>query len=285
MHRKTIIFSVALLVLMGSAVLAFYHNRGQASINSLEVMTYNIGDLNGHQPLLKDVAEVVKRHGIPDLLLVQEIAGKKAVSRLSRMLGLSYFLYSDYKGKKQHGLAILSRIPISGSQTYYFKKSKRGFGILSGDILINGYNVRVCSLHIDRIDLVKINGQKIEMSWETALRFLKTELLEETVRSRSVDELIAWFDKSKSNDIIIGGDFNTVPFSKAILKMNQAFDDALWPSWNYLTSSYQKFPLPLAPRIDFLFHSPDIKCSNAAVIKAGPGDHYPVKAVFSIKST
>lgn len=280
MGRRTIIFGVAIL-LLGSAVLAFHQNGDQTASNPLEVMTYNIGDLSGHMPLLRDVAEVIRRHGVPDLLLAQEIAGKKAASRLSRMLGLGHFTYSNYEGKK-HGLAILSRIPITEPQTFYFKTSKRGYGILSGNILIDGQYVSICSVHLDHIDPVTIKAQKLEMSWKTALRFLKTELLEETVRSKSVDELIAWLDKIKSNNVIIGGDFNTVPFSKAIRKMGQAFDDALWPSWNYLTSSYQKFPLPIAPRIDYLFHSPDIKCSNAAVIKAGPGDHYPVKAVFSI---
>ncbi len=283
MGRRTIIIGVAILLLLGSAVLAFHQNGNQTASNPLEVMTYNIGDLNGPQPLLKNVAKVIKNHGVPDLLMVQEIAGKKAVSRLAHMLGLGHFTYSNYKGKK-HGLAILSRIPITEPQTFYFKTSNKGYGIISGDILIDGHNVTIYSVHLDRIDPIKIKAQKIDIGWETALRFLKTELLEETVRSRSVDELIAWLNKSKSN-IIIGGDFNTVPFSKTIRKMNQAFDDALWPSWNYLTTSYQKFPLPIAPRIDYLFHSPAIKCSNAVIIKAGPGDHYPVKAAFSILST
>ncbi|MEE8429753.1 MAG: endonuclease/exonuclease/phosphatase family protein [Candidatus Desulfatibia sp.] len=284
MGRRTIVFGVVILLLLGSVVMAFHQTGGQVVSNPLEVMTYNIGDLNGHQPLLKDVAEIIKSHGIPDILLVQEIAGKKAVSRLSRMLGLPHFTYSNYKGKK-HGLAILSRIPITEPQTLYFKASNKGYGILSGGILIDGHNVTIYSVHLDRIDPIKIKAQKIDIGWETALRFLKTELLEETVRSKSVAELIAWLSESKSNNVIIGGDFNTVPFSKAIRKMNQAFDDALWPSWNYLTTSYQKFPLPIAPRIDYLFHSPDLKCSNAAIIKAGPGDHYPVKAAFSILST
>jgi endonuclease/exonuclease/phosphatase family metal-dependent hydrolase len=235
MSRRTIIFGVAILLLLGSAVMAFHQNGDQTTSNPLEVMTYNIGDLNGHQPLLKDVAEVIKSHGVPDLLMVQEIAGKKAASRLSRMLGLAHFTYSNYKGKK-HGLAILSRIPITEPQTFYFKTSNKGYGVLTGDVLVYGHNVSMYSVHLDRIDPIKIKAQKIEIDWETALHFLKTELFKETVRSRSVDELIAWLNKSKSNNIIIGGDFNTVPFSKAIRKMNQAFDDALWPSWNYLTS-------------------------------------------------
>ena len=82
--------------------------------------------------------------------------------------------------------------------------------------------------------------------------------------------------------VIIGGDFNTVPFSKAIRKMGKIYDDALWPSVDYLTGSYNKLSLPIKPRIDYIFHSPDLKRITASVIKESAGDHYPVRAVFDL---
>jgi len=88
---------------------------------------------------------------------------------------------------------------------------------------------------------------------------------------------------AKSSDhVIIGGDFNTVPFSKAIRKMGKIYDDALWPSFDYLTGSYNKFSLPIKPRIDYIFHSPGLKCNTASVIKESAGDHYPIRAVFDL---
>ena len=64
--------------------------------------------------------------------------------------------------------------------------------------------------------------------------------------------------------------------------MGEIFDDALWPSLSYLTGSYNKLSLPIKPRIDFIFHSPEIQCQEASVIKESAGDHYPVRALFNI---
>ena len=67
--------------------------------------------------------------------------------------------------------------------------------------------------------------------------------------------------------------------------MTKKYNDALWPTMSYFTGTYTDldYPFkPLNPRIDFLFHSPDIKTLKAEVVKAGPSDHYPVKAVFGL---
>jgi len=279
MGRRSVVLGVVMVLLVGSAVLAHHQRNGREKPASLEVVTYNTGDIRSPRPTLEDVADVVINSGVPDLLVVQEVAGRKAASRLSGMLGLPHFLYADYKGSKS-GLAILSRMPITERRAFHFSSSRIGT-ILCGSIPAEGQDVSVCSVHLDRIRPIEKNGQGIEMSWGSALRFLKTELLEETVRSRAVDELIVWLEERKPGKIIIGGDFNTVPLSKAIRKMNQAFDDALWPSRHYLTGSYRKFPLPVSPRIDYIFHSPDMECSDAMIVRDSPGDHYPVRASFA----
>jgi endonuclease/exonuclease/phosphatase family metal-dependent hydrolase len=42
-----------------------------------------------------------------------------------------------------------------------------------------------------------------------------------------------------------------------------------------------KIFLPIKPRIDYIFHSLDLKCNSASVIiKESAGDHCPVLAVF-----
>jgi len=83
-------------------------------------------------------------------------------------------------------------------------------------------------------------------------------------------------------NIIIAGDFNTIPFSKAIRKMGKKYNDALWPSFDYLTGSYNKLSLPIKPRIDYIFHSQGLERITASVIKESAGDHYPVRAVFDL---
>ena len=145
-----------------------------------------------------------------------------------------------------------------------------------------GRRFLVCSVHVKRIGSLVINRGSVDLSWKTALNLLITELTCETPRTRAVGELFGWIDSCRPDSAIIGGDFNTVPFSTAIRKMGNKYDDALWPSINYLTGSYNKLSLPVSPRIDYIFHSPNIKCTSARVIKKSAGDHYPVRAVFDV---
>jgi len=140
--------------------------------------------------------------------------------------------------------------------------------------------VRICSVHLDRIDAIAVKDDGVQISWGEALSLLTSEMTEETVRSRSVDELLEWIGSGGAESVIIGGDFNTVLYSMAIRRMAAVFDDALWDSQDYFTGTYLKSTLPVNPRLDFLFHSSDMVCHGAYVVKKSAGDHYPVRAVF-----
>jgi len=55
-------------------------------------------------------------------------------------------------------------------------------------------------------------------------------LTRETTRGRSVDEYLEWIGSEGAEKVIIGGDFNTVFYSRAIRKMGAVFEDVLWHS-------------------------------------------------------
>lgn len=272
---------VVIPAVLACGFLLFQQAKGRVPAASMVVMTYNIGDINGHLVALEKVADVIKMRGVPDLLLLQEVHGESEASALAGNLGLGYYLYSHHQGKK-FGLALISRKPLSKVEILYFEESQSGYAALAAELMVEGRRILVCSLHLDRIDPVQITENMAVVSWETALGLLKTELTEETIRSRSVDQLLPWIAARQSDRIIIGGDFNTIPFSKTIRTMSKVYDDALWPSFNYLNGTYKKLSFPISPRIDFVFHSPDIECKGASVIREGVGDHYPVCAVFDL---
>ena len=280
--RNELRWSVVILAVVSLGFFLFQKAGGRVPATSMVVMTYNIGDINGHLVALERVANVIKMRGVPDLLLLQEVHGEGEASALAGKLGLGYYLYSHYQGKK-FGLALISRKPLSKAEILYFKESQRGYAALAAELMVEGRRILVCSLHLDRIDPVQITENMAVVSWETALGLLKTELTEETIRSRSVDQLLPWIAARQSDRIIIGGDFNTIPFSKTIRAMSKAYDDVLWPSFSYLNGTYKKLSLPVSPRIDFVFHSPDLECKSASVIREGAGDHYPVRAVFDLE--
>ena len=252
--------------------------------DSFSVMTYNIWDLNGKRPAVDDVVKVIRSEGIPDLILLQEVRGEAMASKIAEVLGLSHHLYHEFKGKT-YGAAIISRVPLTETGFLNFKASGTGRGALIAHIVVNGRKVRVCSAHLDRIESVKVEKEGVEISWGGALSMLTREITEETVRSRSVDELLSWMGSGNPGGVIIGGDFNTVLYSKAIRKMGTVFEDALWNSPDYFTGTYIKSTLPVDPRLDFLFYSKDLECRGASVVKRSAGDHYPVRAVFGVGRT
>ena len=252
---------------------------GEKGMDSFSVMTYNIWDLNGKRPTVEDVVKVIRNGGVPDLILLQEVRGEGMAFKISEALGLSHHVYHEFTGKT-YGAAILSRVPLSDVGFLPFKAGKTGRGALRAHMVVNGRKVRVCSAHLDRIESVKVEKDGVEISWGGALGMLTREITEETVRSRSVDELPSWVGAGSPGGVIIGGDFNTVLYSKAIRKMGTVFEDALWNSPDYFTGTYIKSTLPVDPRLDFLFYSKDLECLGASVVRRSAGDHYPVRAVF-----
>ena len=161
---------------------------------------------------------------------------------------------------------------------FYFKSSKSGRGALGATVVVGGRKLRVCSIHLDRIDPIDVDRQGVHLNWGQALSLLARETMNETVRSRSVEELLKWVG---SDRLIIGGDFNTVFCSKTVRKMEAVFKDALAGTSDYLTGTYIKSGLPVAPRLDFLFYSKDLTCLEARVVRESAGDHYPVWAEIS----
>ena len=249
------------------------HDEIRDPVNTLEVATYNIDNISeGRQ--LREVCAAIRSMGIPDVLLMQEVHGESTALFLAKNLGTRYFKYIDYSGYKS-GLAILSRKPLENVKIHYFSESCNGYGALSAEIRIKDRKLLLCSLHLDRILKFRRNGQ---VPGFNALGLLKKEIFNETIRSRSVEELLEWLSGFDTSYIIIGGDFNTFPLSRPIRKITREFNDALWPTACYFTGTYKELDYPFRPRIDFLFHSPGIKRYRADVIKKGPSDHYPVAA-------
>ena len=249
--------------------------------NALSVMTYNIWDLRNRRPEIKEVIEVIRSRSVPDLVLLQEVRGEKMTRELSMVLGLPHHHYFGFK-EKGFGVAILSRYSLTKPECLQFKTGKKRYGALRCMIKVKGRNVLACSLHLERINSVRVGKEGVDISWKDALYMLTHEIMDDTVRGQTVDELLEWMGSEAPERVIIGGDFNTVLCSKAIRKMDRVFADVLRGSPDYFTGTYLKSTLPVAPRLDFLFHSSDMKCLGASIIKKSAGDHYPVRALFDV---
>lgn len=298
--KKISMLAVLGLALAAGMVFAFHDGRSQGSEKSLAVVTYNVGTLNGEKPQMQAVVAAIGKKGAPDLVLLQEAPDEAFAVGIAQGLSLPFHVFGGYQASGVgYGLAILSAAPLSKPVMHLLRP--HGHAALFAEVGYRDKRLVVCSLHLERVKSLKQDKEGFQMSWTEALRLLKTELTNETPRSLAVKEVLDLLERRGSELAIVGGDFNTVPFSTAVRAMEKGqrsdvrgrmseircrrYEDALWPTMNYLSASYRAVNFPVKPRIDYIFHSANLRCSEASVMREGVGDHYPVRAVLAAEGT
>ena len=252
---------------------------------ALTVMSYNVGDDHHPNPTSTQIATVIQRAGVPDLLLLQDNADAAVIAQLAQQLGFPYHL-SGRETTPAVNASLLSRYPLSGSQTLLFENDGVMPGMICADVWVRTATFLACSLYMPSLSGTarKVVGEH-DHEYRDVIHLLWNEAFRENARSRDVARVIGWLGKRATGTVIMGGDFNTFPQSRAIRAMGQHFEDVLWLTADSLTGTYIKLNFPLRPRIDYLFHSEDIRAVEAAVVRDSAGDHYPVRARMLLPGT
>lgn len=275
--------------LLAIAVIIFCaFSVADASAEALKIVTFNMGTSKQPVPTMDDVARAVERvSDIPDVVLAQEIPWQVKHDQLAQALGMEYYL-SGLELKPYSTRAIFSRTPLAEPQNIVLlsalvdgKQSGSGAGALCATTDIGGKPVLLCSVHLETIREEMQEGESMS-DFSVALKYVKNEFLGDNMRSKSVDMLLERLAALDAQNVIIGGDFNTFPLTKAIRKMNAVYEDAFWPSAAFFKGSYVDSPYPINPRIDFIFHSPHMSSRDCKVHDVTSGDHVPVSAVITI---
>ena len=265
---------ISVLLFFGCFLFLSCHQGNGAISNGLTVITYNMGTITGRLPEINHVIKLLSDQHTADVIFLQEVPSEQIAKQIGGRLGLPFNTFSNYGSGGKHGLAILARYPLSAHNIL----RQDGYASLSARMKFMGERLMLCSVHLARIESLFVKNEEAVISWMEFVRILCSEVFTNNTRAREVGHLIPWMNTEDRKWTIASGDFNTFPFSMAIRKMNSVYDDCLWPSMDYLTTSYPKIAFPIKPRIDYIFHSPHLRCSSAGVIKDTAGDHYPVWA-------
>jgi len=134
-----------------------------------------------------------------------------------------------------------------------------------------------CSVHLDN----PLNAKKPSL-WQKVL-LLWQEFFTATLRTQQAQELSTWLLDLGGEDVILGGDFNSMPLAGADRHLRQYLSDALSISLQqYFTGTYWGPPHnPILPRIDFIYYAPHWQVVEAQVIQQKASDHFPVLALLS----
>lgn len=277
-NKRTLLFLIIFVITVIFTV--FRENEAHSRATEfLRVVTYNIGTFDGKRLKPEKISSTVSKHGGPDLLLLQEVPEMKFAIELADRLGLPFYLFDNYEAGGKNGLAIISRYPLARPEVIRF-----GYAAFMAEMTVAEKRFVVSSVHLESLKNIPTKKNEYSLSQNKALSLAMAEWFQNTPRSLAVDTLIKKLKKRACKYVIIGGDFNTFPYSTAIRKMNRIYDDALLQSDDYLRGTYKKLALPVQPRIDFIFHSRNIQSKGGAVIKEGDGDHFPVRAILLLLS-
>ena len=246
----------------------------------MTIVTHNIGDTFKRIVPIERIAHAYRAVPAPDIVLLQEVASQGRLIALRRALEVVSGRPYEYAYGGTNGLGILAAGSIDSRRTFVAPSSQVGYGAFAATVTTSEAVLEAVSIHLDAVP--KTRGSHGWSRASTLVLRLAAELTLSTVRSRMVAEIVDWIATWTANPIVLGGDFNTVPQSTALRAMRRVYRDAAAGSPAGRTGTYWKIRGP-EPRIDFLFHSDELRAHDAHVIRHRAGDHYPVAAAVELR--
>jgi endonuclease/exonuclease/phosphatase family metal-dependent hydrolase len=252
------------------------------SANQLSIMTWNAGDSDRTPPNIDEMYELVsKAPKKPDILILQEIFFNN-FKGLKERLNFSNSIHSSQISTKILNLGILSSCEISKSELIVF--SNKISGALKAEINHNGQALNIYCVHFEYIrKKTRDKNGYVDLKFNEIFNILKKEIYLQNPRKNEANKLLEIAGKP-GKATILAGDFNTISFSSSIKNIKKYYNDAMPFFKSFVSGTYKKIHSPIKPRIDYIFHSPDINVKSFKIIRQTPGDHFPVIADISIKT-
>lgn len=237
--------------------------------NQFTVLTYNIHTGKGIDGI-RDLNRIglVLEQSQTDLIGLQEVDGNADRScnvdqsaYLANHLKIEYHYAPALTTPFLYGNAILSKFPILAKENLIMKKTET-----AEDRSVAVTKVRIANQSITFI--------------ATHLSLADKERLEQV-------KFIADYVRSVDTPVVVVGDWNSEPGSPAYKTITRQLVDAA--AFMGLTApTFRGFPLQKSDPglcIDYVFVSEDIKVHSVEVIDTPASDHFPVKALLSLKTT
>lgn len=252
---------------------------------SHSIMTYNMRWLH-HVPPYQDGKRDEKIQNLakkladekisPDFLCIQEGA---AADELGQLINLKHHVSAP-----RSSIWFLSRYPIDMSGFLTSQHTGLPYAIWA-NVNIDGRIVRIYTLYLQSNRITQEANQLMddiriqEKSTWIKLQDILTRYRSATKRrSEQAVELKTHISESPY-PVIIGGDFNDIPYSHAYNQLSQEFCDSFMERGSGLGTSYAG-NLP-ALRIDYVLTPKSFAINTHEVLDWDYSDHYPVYVEFT----
>ncbi len=238
---------------------------------SLRILSYNTGQD------LSDYAHVDKlvRESHANIVVLQEITKDYIDEYWSELLGIyPYQVYGPLEGEKQVGMGILSQYPITELDN--FKLADNGLVFQQrASVNIDGRVITLYNIHLT-FPWIRVRSDPVfsRLPWPV----YDNEVLQEEVSN--LVELL----RDEQTPIIAAGDFNLTDQSSDHQKITNLLIDSYrdvgfglgytWPA-NLVPAIHIRPAIPFV-RVDYVFHSDNIRSLTVKVLQASGSDHKPV---------
>lgn len=206
---------------------------------------------------------------------------------LFKLVSGSNYLHDEYTttvNKTQHyGIAIYSKFPMIGKGQIRFEGEKSNNMCIYADLDLFGDTVRVYNAHVASIRFTDthyafvedLNSEKEKSEVDLSGAFSIARRLGAAFRRRANQvELIKDHANKSPYPVIICGDFNDTPVSYSYAAISDGLKDAFRGSGAGIGNTYiGVFP---SFRIDYIFHSPEIKSLNYTTHPEEVSDHHAI---------
>ena len=289
-RRTLLIPIVALLLSIPGIMKSYSFGEKKDDINTIKVMTYNVGVFRDYKVKSRSVSDVKKslvnliKEQDPDIICLQESGKwpKNTAMEFSKMIGYKY-----YSADLTNGNSYFSKFPLENVNIFDNKVISKYANIKKVKIdnknSLYLVNCHFNSFGISSEEIEYINDTKnIVKEKDIYAKSLITKLTNGfKVRTQSTEFLI---EKLPDDNLplIICGDFNDTPLSYTYNQMKNAdLKDAFLTASRGIGKTYCG-ALPLL-RIDYFWYNDYIDIIDYNRIKQTTSDHYPLLMSFKIK--
>lgn len=227
------------------------------------VASYNI---NYGNPDLREVEKAIVKADA-DLLCLQE-TNRSSEAYLRRRLGRKYRYHSFIRAPRHAagGYGFMSKVPLRNVK--YLPKHKGMFGTYLAEVTLAGKKVQVASLHLQPMFFGR--NRTLGEYWRE---------LKQYEQIHAAEIAFIWGKLSKTLPLLIVGDLNSpsMMYAPQYLRSRglvDSFASVTDKPDEYVTWHWRTGRVNWQYRLDYIFHSKQIRTLSSAVVRTGGSDHY-----------
>ncbi|GAP73227.1 endonuclease [Candidatus Symbiothrix dinenymphae] len=287
---KQVAMSVVGLLICSLAIYTYFPIHRQTKVvpqNCIKVLTYNVMEFEWHKQHTEKKPNKILQYVVeqnPDIVCFQEFMlayDKNYLTTDDVMHALEHFSYHHIDTESK--IAVFSKFPIVEAQKIPVETELTN-GAFMVELNVNWRSVMLINSHLESNKIsdderVKFSDMTKDPNAHKVKRFFENTLFNRMTpafkwRAKQADVIAEVIKNSKDTYVIVCGDFNDTPISYARHKIKGDLVDSFNESGSGMGITFNAHHFYF--RIDYIFHSSNMKSYNTTVGKLPNSDHYPL---------